>query len=40
MLVDLIERDDLFWKGKMEIPLSEFYLNHILLEIISPSYSI
>ncbi|KAL4127182.1 hypothetical protein QTP88_011379 [Uroleucon formosanum] len=27
MLVDLIERDDLFWKGKMEISLSEFYLN-------------
>ncbi|KAL4119666.1 hypothetical protein QTP88_012458 [Uroleucon formosanum] len=34
--VDKIERDDTFWKNKMEVMLSEFYLNHMLPEIINP----
>lgn len=37
--VDKIYRDDKFWDDKMETPLSEFYLNHLLPEIIDPKFS-
>lgn len=40
MLVDKIERDDLFWQNKMEALLSEFYIDHMLPEIISPQLNI
>ncbi|KAF0693152.1 Uncharacterized protein FWK35_00037847, partial [Aphis craccivora] len=34
--VDKIERDNEFWKNKMEVMLSEFYLNYLLPELINP----
>lgn len=36
MCVDKVERDDSYWLNSMEMPLSEFYLNHMVPEIISP----
>lgn len=38
--VDKIERDDTFWKNKMEVMLLEFYLNHMLPEIINSRLNI
>jgi len=40
MCVDKIERDDLFWLNNMEMPLSEFYLGHMVPEIIFPQLNI
>uniref|UniRef100_A0A2S2Q7Z6 Uncharacterized protein n=1 Tax=Sipha flava TaxID=143950 RepID=A0A2S2Q7Z6_9HEMI len=36
--VHKIERDDVFWNNKMEMTLSEFYLDHMLPEICNPQY--
>lgn len=40
MCVDKIERADLFWLNNMEMPLSEFYLGHMVPEIIFPQLNI
>ncbi|KAL4083865.1 hypothetical protein QTP88_029181 [Uroleucon formosanum] len=37
--VDTIYRDDEFWNTKMETSLAEFYLDHLLPEIIDPKFS-
>lgn len=39
MSVNKIHRDDEFWNEKMETQLAEFYLNHLLPEIIDPKFS-
>lgn len=36
MFVEIIMRDDDFWRDKMETQLVEFYNNHLLKEIIDP----
>lgn len=37
--MDKINRDDEFWKNKMEALLAEFYFDHLLPEIIDPKFS-
>lgn len=34
MIVDKIQRDDIFWKTRMETKLINFYKNCLLLEIV------
>jgi hypothetical protein len=36
MFVEIIMRDDDFWRDKMETQLVEFYNSHLLQEIVDP----
>lgn len=36
--VEVIERDDHFWKDKMEVKLRNFYMDCILPELIDPRH--
>jgi hypothetical protein len=36
--VDKIERDDDFWRIRMELILSEFYIEYMVPEIVNPRY--
>jgi len=36
IFIEKIERDDDFWKTKMESQLIQFYKNYLLAEIVQP----
>lgn len=37
--IDEIEKNNEFWKNKMEPLMTEFYMEHLLPEIINPQFS-